>query len=142
MAEDTQREYPSAFREELKSLEGKLEERKETLRQEGAPMPEEKEIFRDVLKEHIEQTKPSASASLAPPVPLADDLKKKADDIKKREREEEQVRDIVEVALTRSIKDALRVAESATPWLLDELHDHLADGYYEKLLALKKVQPM
>jgi len=49
---------------------------------------------------------------------------------------------LVEVALTRTIHEAVKVAESATPYLLDELHDHLVDDYYEKLVALRKIKAL
>lgn len=126
--------------EELRGLSQKLEERKETLRKEGGLVPEEKEIFREVLKEHIEQVRPSVQ--LPPATHIPDGAQKKTDDIQTKAEDESLVRDVVEAALTRGVEHAIKIAESANPWLVDELHDHLVDDYYEKLLALKKVEPM
>ena len=149
MAQDSQKEKGSASaEEEILELERKLEEKTRELAESGAPPKEEKEVFREVLQEHVEEARPQAPgeapAVSAPPVThvLADDLKKKADDIKKKELREEQVRELIEFALTRTIHDAVKVAEQATPWLLDELHDHLIDDYYDKLVQLRKLKQL
>lgn len=134
--------------EEIRMLEKKLEAKKQELSQKGQEAPHEKEMLREVLKEHIEEAR-QVPPEHPQPVPsagighgLGDDLKKKADDLKQQEKREEQVRSLVELALTRSIHDAVKVAGHATPYLLDELHDHLVDDYYEKLVALKKIKQL
>lgn len=137
--------------EEIRVLEQKLEaKKKELLAQKGeAAIPSEKEIFREVLKSHIEAIRPTppkssaqASSQPQPASALADDQKKKIDEIQKKEEREEEVRALIEYALTRGVENAVRVAQKATPYLLDELHDHLADEYYDKLLALRKVSAL
>ena len=60
--------------------------------------------------------------------------------LKKLEELEKQVRELVAIALQRSIQHAVKAAERETPYLLDELHDHLVDDYYEKLVALRKIK--
>lgn len=147
MPQDSQKERGVVSpEEEILELERKLEEKKRELAERGAPPAEEREVFREVLREHVEEARPQAPgeapAISAPSVThvLADDLKKKADEIKKKELREEQVRELIEFALTRTINDAVKVAERATPWLLDELHDHLVDDYYEKLVQLRKLK--
>ncbi|MBI2640314.1 MAG: hypothetical protein HYW91_00290 [Candidatus Sungbacteria bacterium] len=149
MPQDSQKEKGAASaEEEILELERKLEEKKRELAESGAAPVEEKEVFREVLREHVEEARPQAPgegpAVLAPSVThvLADDLKKKADEVKKKELREEQVRELIEFALTRTINDAVKVAERATPWLLDELHDHLVDDYYEKLVQLRKLKQL
>ncbi len=149
MPQDSQKEKGSASaEEEILELERKLEEKKRELAESGAASAEEKEVFREVLREHVEEARPQAPAEApsvsAPSVThvLADDLKKKVDEVKKKELREEQVRELIEFALTRTIQDAVKVAERATPWLLDELHDHLADDYYEKLVQLRKLKAL
>lgn len=147
MPQDSQKEKGSASpEEEILELERRLEEKKRKLAEGGAPPKEEKEVLREVLREHVEEARPQAPGEApsvsAPSVThvLADDLKKKADEVKKKELREEQVRELIEFALTRTIQDAVKVAERATPWLLDELHDHLIDDYYEKLVQLRKLK--
>ena len=145
MAEDAQKEIGPE--EEIKELERKLEEKKKEISERGGVEPEEKEVFREVLREHIEEARPRRGGGVSLPVPPtkpspADDLKKKADDVKKQEEREEQVKALIEVALTKTIAQAVRVAEEAGPYLLDELHDSLVDDYYDKLIALRKLKPL
>lgn len=144
MAEDLQKEMSPE--EELKELERKLEEKKREVAERGGAEPEEKELFREVLKKHIEEAKPrgsGASLSVPPAKPsITDDLKKKADDIKKQEERKEQVKALIEIALTRTIVEAVKTAEASSPYLLDELHDYLVDDYYDKLIALRKLKSL
>ena len=53
---------------------------------------------------------------------------------------EEDTRALIEIALTKGIAEAVKIAERDSPYMLDELHDHLADDYYEKLVALRKLK--
>lgn len=135
--------------EEIRELERRLEEKKRLLTESGKEIPHEKEVFREVLKEHIESVKPSAKdgefgitpvAGVAPGLPT--DLQSRADDLKKKEEREEHVRELIEIAMTHSIESAVKVAQEATPYLLDELHDHLVDDFYEKLVALRKIKEL
>lgn len=144
MVEDAQKE--TGPEEEIKELERKLEEKKREIAERGGAEPEEKEVFREVLRKHIEEARP-ARPGVSLPVPpakpsLTDDLKKKADDIKKQEKREEQVKALIEIALTKTIAQAVKIAEEVSPYLLDELHDHLIDDYYDKLIALRKLKSL
>jgi len=148
MAEEGQKELYDSPEEEIRALEQKLEQKKREFASGGAEIPHEKEILREVLREHIEQARPQVpqESTAVPPAAathiLTDGLKKKADELKEKGKRAEQVRHLVEVALTRTIHEAVKVAESATPYLLDELHDHLVDDYYEKLVALRKIKAL
>lgn len=124
------------------ALEQKLDAKKRELREQGARVPE-KDAFREILKEHIDKSRssPQLPVGQSPtPPPLPADLQKPARDLKKKEEREAQVKQLIELALTRNIRDAVKIAESATPWILDELHDHLVDDFYSKLLALRKLK--
>lgn len=128
----------SALQEEIRALEQKLEQKK---REAGDTVKEgdEKEMFREVLKERVESVRTPASPT--PSFPADADSAKpaaSADDQNKTARAEE-IRVLVELALTKSVEDAVRVAEKESPYLLDELHDHLADEYYDKLVQLRKI---
>lgn len=129
---------------EIQELEQKLAEKKqELLKMDKAH--EEKDVFRQVLREHIEemrtsmggtaQTQISSKPQPAQPIPqpLSDE------EIKKRE---EKIRELIELALTKTIRDAVKNAENTSPYLLDELHDRLVDDYYDKLVALRKVKTL
>lgn len=143
MPEEPQKEIYSSPEEEIKALEQKLEAKKRELQEQGTAV-EEKDVFREILKEHISKSRlsPSAPAGLPAVQPLPPHLKPQADDLQKKEEREAQVKQLVEIALTRNIQDAVKVAEQATPYLLDELHDHLVDDFYEKLLALRKLKAL
>lgn len=141
-----QQERSLSPEEEIQELEKKLEEKKQELAEKGVVAPAEKELLREVLRKHVEEARPPLQAPAPAPATgahiLADDLKKKADEVKKEEQREAQVRALIEIALTRGIASAVKVAESATPYLLDELHDNLVDDYYDKLIALRKLKQL
>lgn len=131
--------------DEIRYLERQLEEKKRELAQRENP-PHEKEIFRGVLKEHIEQARQShLSASLSDGgsrvfSSLSDDLQKHAQNVASKDDGEEKLRAIIEIALGKTIHDAVKVAMQSSPYLLDELHDHLVDDYYDKLIALRQIK--
>ena len=135
---ETERGFPTP-EEEIKELERRLEEKKRALAESGAELPHEKEVFRDVLKEHISDVRSVGGEVVVPATPPVstsrdDDVKKMKEDLK------EDVRMLVEIAMTKSIGEAIRVAQRAgSPYLLDELHDHLVDDYYDKLVSLRKI---
>ena len=147
MVEEPQGDFGISPEEEVRRLEQMLEEKKRELAGRAENVPEEKEIFREVLRGHIEEVRksPSEGASVVMPSVshlLTDDLGMKAVALQKEEEREKQVRVLIEIALTKSIQAAVKVAQSATPYLLDELHDHLVDDYYDKLVALRKVKEL
>ena len=133
--------------EEIKKLEQQLEQKKRELTESGVAPKEEKEIFREVLKERIESLKPSApSAPAVPYVPSPLTVAPAAPhdaaaDAKKKE-EEQAVRALIEKAMTGTIEDAVKEAQKISPYMLDELHDHLVDDFYAKLIALRKIKSM
>lgn len=129
--------------EEIRELERKLAEKKRELAAGAASPAEEKEVFREVVREHIEAMKPAMPPDGAPPVshippkpPAAP-----ADAAKAAEREE-KLRLFIEYALTRGIADAAAKARAESPYLIDELHDRLVDEYYDKLVALRRIDPL
>lgn len=136
-----------AAQEEIQKLEQQLEEKKRALAEAGAAVPEEKEMFREVLKEHIETlrpalppTAPTPQVPLPPaPAPITHDTEA---DVKKQEARQTVMRMLVEKALARTIEDAVTEAEKISPYMLDELHDHLVDDMYDKLVALRKVKQL
>ena len=121
--------------EEIRELERKLEEKKRALAGEGQPVAPEKEVFREVLREHIETVAPAAlppishiPPALAPPVAPTS-----------ASAQEDELAALVEIALGRTIEEAVKIAQANSPYLMDALHDRLVDQYYEKLIALRKL---
>lgn len=142
MAEITQQMSPE---EEIKKLEQELEQKKHELAGFGATAPEEKELFRAVLKEHIETLRPVApSVPITPHLPPLPSTTATAQDtqadIQKREIDEATVRLLIEKAMAGTIDDAVKEAQKISPYMVDELHDHLVDDMYDKLIALRKVK--
>lgn len=126
--------------EEIRELEEKLAAKKrEFAERNGGILPDEKEIFRSVFKDHVEKQMLTITSSLPQTHPLPPDLAQKTEELKKADTREAQVGKLIEIALTHSIQEALKAARKATPWLLDDFHDHLADDFYEKLVQLRKI---
>jgi hypothetical protein len=139
--------------DEIKALERKLAEKKRTLGESSPPSPaaespREKELFREVVREHIVESRtgasapaagvhisPSASAGGVPPAGPVPDASGAA-------AREQTVQTLVEYALTHTIEAAVSRAERETPYLIDELHDRLVDHYYEKLVQLRKLDTL
>lgn len=129
--------------EEVAELERLLGEKKKALAAEGRAV-EEKEAFKEVFKEtHGESFLPQLPPPIPPPPPALKpaELDQHAEKLKAKAREE-QLSDLVTLALTRGVRAAAEVARRATPWLMDELHDRLQDKYYEQLVELKKLKTL
>lgn len=130
--------------EEIQKLEQQLEQKKRKLAETGVPVPEEKEIFREVLKEHIESFNPASSQPPSTPqfpapavAPTPEDEKTR---IKRQEASAVTVRILVEKALTGTIEDAVKEAQILGPYMVQELHNHLVNDMYDKLVALRKIK--
>ncbi len=147
MAEEPAKQEGSPSPEdEIRELERKLAEKKRAFADKQEREPEEKELLREVLREHIEQLpKPPPSQQpqkITSQTKPADDQKEKADDRAGKQARDEHIRALIEIALTKTISDAVNLARAQTPYLLDELHDHLVDDYYEKLVQLRKLEQL
>lgn len=141
-----QSKIESSPEEEIRELERQLEAKKQELAGKQTELPEEKEVLREVLQRHVEEARtggeePGGAAPAVIHIPT-DDIKVQADEVKKKEKREEQIKHLVEIALTKSISEAVKVAQRSNPYLLDELHDHLVDDYYDKLIALRKIKKL
>ena len=143
MSEDQKQERYITPEDEIRDLERRLEEKKKAFAATGEKTPEEKEMFRETLKERVEELAPSEERmpghSSITPHPSGAKTKKDFDDEKERE---EQVQALVEIALTKGIFEAVRIARATSPYLLDDLHDHLADDFYDKLIALRQINQL
>lgn len=128
-------------------MERLLEDKKNALAAEGE-QAEEKAVFKEAFHETYGETlAPVAASPVAPATPLPQAAKPAANAAYIRQMEalktkarEEQLQDLVTVAMTRGVKAAADMAREATPWLMDELHDRLQDRYYQQLVELKKLK--
>ena len=136
---------PDPNEAELLALERKLAERRQQLQGEGAPEVNEKELLREVLKKHIEELRsiqpaPTPQSPTTPlPQPPVAPLSAVPTNAPVDDARNETLRELVGIALTKSVSDAVARAAETSPYLLDELHDHLVDDYYDKLIQLKKI---
>ncbi|OGZ98219.1 MAG: hypothetical protein A3C07_01705 [Candidatus Sungbacteria bacterium RIFCSPHIGHO2_02_FULL_47_11] len=134
--------------EEIRELERRLEEKKREFADRGEEVGEggEKEVFKEVLREHIEGivSEKSAAPHAVPGVihRFTSVKGKSAQQIQDEEEREENALRLIEIALTKGIREAARVAQKESPYMLDELHDHLVDDCYDKLIALRKIKEL
>lgn len=142
MAEEKQQEGAGAGRasaeEEIRALEQRLEEKKRELAHSGAEGRPEKEIFREVVREHIDRSG-AEIANRSFPTNGTADIEKRNGIPHGSGKHEEELGMLVALALSGSIAGAVEKAYRESPYLLDALHDRLADEYYDKLLALRKI---
>lgn len=124
--------------EEIRQLEEKLAAKKKEIEERGE-IKHEKEVFREVLKEHIEEIRPGpADLTTGGKPAISDSAMQTAQKIKDDEQKS-QLEHLLRVALGESLLKAVHIAEALGPYMLDLLHDTLADQYYEKLLAARKI---
>lgn len=124
-----------SLNDEIKWLEQRLEAKRHELGASTEAKPE-KELVKDIIKEELAPPQ----APLPPPAPLNPGA---AGDVEFEEEKEHSVivDDLVNDALTNGIAHALKMAEALkNPHLLDDFHDTLADKYYDKLLASRKLK--
>ena len=136
MAEERQQEglgSALAAEQEIRALEQRLEEKKRALAEQGSATQPEKEVFREVVREHIQSVAPLQAPPVSHATPTA------PVGAGKSAAHDDAVQNLVAHALSGSIADAVDKAYRESPYLLDALHDRLVDEYYDKLLALRKI---
>lgn len=124
----------NAFQAEIKELEAKLEAKKKEMAASGTESPE-KHVFKAVVREHAgaetpvvnipaSATKPGTTSPATPMSPA----------------DEQKIDNLVMHAFTKGIPSAVDEARKLNiPFLVDMLHDRLADEYYQKLLEARKL---
>lgn len=128
MAERSKNEF---FARELPKIEERLETRKKEL-PEGEGAKPEREILREVLREHAQELAKTGTPHLAPPPKLQQELKSMPI--------ERQVIALVDVAFEKGLEQAIVIARSLNdPHLLDAFHDALVDHFFEELVQRRKI---
>jgi hypothetical protein len=125
----------NAFQAEIKELEAKLEAKKKEMAASGTESPEQ-HVFKAVIREHAGAETPtvnfSAAATQAAQTGTPSTPASPAD--------EQKIDDLVTHAFTKGIPAAVSEARKLNiPYLVDMLHDRLADEYYQKLLEARKL---
>ncbi len=122
------------FHQEIAHLEAQLAAKKQEFMKSGEHLPE-KQVFKEVVREHafagegVASATPSAGTTTAAPARTT------------TQEDEEQINTLIAQAFTKGIASAVAEARKiGDPYLIDMLHDRLADEYYQKLLAARKIK--
>ena len=133
----TEAQTTEVFNKEIAELEAKLAAKKQELANSGVESTE-KAVFKSVVREHValgEQRAvqiPTAAAPATSATPAR----------KPTTKEEQQVNLFIAHAFTKGIASAIAEARATgDAFFMDLLHDRLADEYYQKLVAARKVNP-
>ncbi|PIR88557.1 MAG: hypothetical protein COU09_01595 [Candidatus Harrisonbacteria bacterium CG10_big_fil_rev_8_21_14_0_10_44_23] len=128
---------PETLEKEISDLEIKLEAKKKFLAESGQEARPEKEVFRDVFREHAGSPGSSVKVENFNTAAIAPTTSQKDDDQKE---EDKTIEGLVQLAfdkgLTASVEKAKKLSD---PYLEDRLHDVLVDEYYQKLLDSRKI---
>lgn len=125
------------FQKEIAELEAKLAAKKQELAGTGVESPE-KAVFKQVIREHVTLSEqPSVSIPVAAPATSANPAPRKT-----TTKEDQQLNLFVAHAFTKGLSAAIAEAKkTGDAFFIDMLHDRLADEYYQKLVAARKVNP-
>lgn len=130
--------------EEIAELERLLEEKRQALAAEGKAIEEREafgKTFRERYGEALATAPPPSPSAILPLVLPADELTRHAEALGGKERQE-QLEHLIALAFSKGVRAAADVARHATPWLMDELHDTLADRYYRQLIESRQLKAL
>ncbi|KKS96314.1 hypothetical protein A3B05_01410 [Candidatus Giovannonibacteria bacterium RIFCSPLOWO2_01_FULL_43_160] len=129
-----------AVNEEIKWLEERLEAKKKELAVGGVEGPE-KEMVREVIKDVSLEKTPPPTGPHGAVVAVSDDAAQKTAYALKEKEHRQIIEGLISLAFAQGLAIAVKAANHLkNPHLLDEFHDALADKYYEKLLAARKLK--
>lgn len=133
-------EQSEIFKAEIKELEAKLEAKKREMAGTGREIQPERDIFRQVVREHAGGSAPEISQP-AGPAPSAPQGTYVTISQPLSEDEEKKLQKIIQEAFSSGIKAAVNEAKRTNdPYFVDLLHDYLADQYYHKLIQAKRLK--
>lgn len=121
---------------DVAELQRRYEEKKRLLEAAGAKT-ETKQIFREAFREQVTERSAPASAPLMPPAPapvLPTVIPPATPGVPSSDNANAELKTLVSTALEKGVLHAIKQAQAETPYLIDALHDELADHYYEKLV--------
>lgn len=130
--------------EEIAELERLLAEKRQALAAEGKAIGEREafgETFRERYGEALAPAPPPSPSAAPPPAPLAEEISRHAEALGAKGRQE-QLEHLIALAFSKGVRYAADVARHAAPWLMDELHDTLADRYYRQLVESRQLKAL
>lgn len=128
---------PEAFHQEIADLEAKLAAKKQELLHTGVESPE-RAVFKQVLREHV-----GGSELAQPAVPIATTTSSSQPVRTATPAEEQKLNLLVAHAFTKGLSAAIAEAKkTGDAFFVDMLHDRLADEFYQKLVAARKIKQM
>lgn len=128
---------------EIADLESRLAEKRRLAEISGLELQAEKETFKEVVKERIQEKK---AEMLAPAAPQSQaqiqQAQSEADRIKEM-TEQKQFEELVNIAMSKSPVDAIHIAEHIkNPKLLDDLHAYLTDQLYDTMVERRELREL
>lgn len=126
---------PNLLDFEIKDLNKLLEAKKQELAGQGQELPE-KDLFKEVFKTHVQQV--AGGAAVVPTAPSVAAATPAPVDPQEQVKLEELVKKSFTNGLMTTINEARNMND---PYLLDKLHDRLADEYYQKLVEARQINP-
>ncbi len=131
-----------AIEQEIARLEQELASKRQQMEREGVSpeqMPSEREMIHESVGERIQETAPQYQPAPAQPQP-AQPAPAATDDEGVPEELREPVQQLVNVAFTRGIDDAVKEAlKSDNAALIDAFHDVVVDQLYQELVSRGKL---
>ena len=121
---------------EIAQLEARLAAKKQEALEAGAELPE-KEVFKTVVKEHASLEIPQVKIPVTTPVVAADPVRPAT------QSQQQTINTLIAFSFSKGIKAAIAEAKKYNDaYLIDLLHDRLADEYYSKLLLARQIKPI
>lgn len=126
--------------DEIADLERKLEEKKRLASESGTEARHEKEVLKDVIKEHINEKRAQILKDLEQS--KVRDVTAQENAIRLKEMaEEKQLEELINIAITKSPIDAVHIAQNLhNAELVDKFHDYLTDRAYDHLVEARKLR--
>lgn len=127
-------ENQEIFNQEIAELEAKLAAKKRELLTSNAESSE-KEIFKQVVREHASGTEAGLTMSVPSQNPQTTAPVRTA-----TPQEEQKIQALIGEAFNKGLSHAVRSARATgDAYFVDLLHDRLSDEYYQKLLQARKI---
>lgn len=139
--QNIEKQHIVGIHDEIADLEKKLEEKKRIAAETGfLPEEQEKKVFKEVVKEHIEEKRAKILQDLEQSK-VKDVIAQESAMRMKEQAEEKQLEELINVAITKSPVDAVHIAQNLhNPKLVDMLHDYLTDRAYDHLVESRKLR--
>jgi len=117
---------------EIEKIASLIKNKEQTKESPEKPI-DKKEILKEILKEEINESLPLKKEE-------GEEAIEKKEGLTKENIYEEKINELVDLALEKGITQALKKArQMKNPYLIDKLHDKLAEKYYQVLKDRKLI---